>query len=65
LTAAADRFRFYTHQYKTGKGDIYYFCYEWGYQVLEQNKVLIVNWQKYMKPLSSLSLKINSSEYKH
>jgi predicted nucleic acid-binding Zn ribbon protein len=48
-------FRFYTHQFKTDKGEIYYFCYEWGYQVLQQQaKVLIVQWQKYMKPFSPL-----------
>lgn len=45
--------RFYTHQYKTDKGDIYHFCYEWGYQMLDNGKVLIVRWQNYMKPLSS------------
>ena len=47
-------FRFYTHRYKTGKGDIYNFCYEWGYQSLDQERVLIVQWQKYMKPLNTL-----------
>lgn len=47
-------FRFYTHQYKTAKGDTYYFCYEWGYLVLPQEKVLIVNWQDYMKPVSAI-----------
>ncbi|WP_224994602.1 hypothetical protein [Cesiribacter sp. SM1] len=48
-------FRFYTHQFKTDKGEVYYFCYEWGYQVLQQQgKVLIINWQKYMKPFSPL-----------
>lgn len=45
--------RFYTHQYRTEKGSIYYFCYEWGYQVLDQGKILIVNWQKYMKPFNT------------
>lgn len=46
-------FRFYTHQYRTEKGHTYYFCYEWGYQVLDQGKVLIVQWQKYMKPTNT------------
>lgn len=46
-------FRFYTHQYKTGKGNIYYFCYEWGYQVLDGERILIVQWQKYMKPIKT------------
>lgn len=48
-------FRFYTHQYHSGKGDIYFFCYEWGYKVLEGGKVLIVNWQNYMKPVNTSS----------
>ena len=43
-------YRFYTHQFKTAKGDTYYFCYEWGYQMLPEGKVRIVNWQDYMKP---------------
>lgn len=47
-------FRFYSHQYRTEKGAVYYFCYEWGYHVLEQGKIRIVNWQKYMKPLSTV-----------
>ena len=46
-------FKFYTHQYRTDKGATYYFCYEWGYQVLDNGKVLIVNWQNYMKPFST------------
>ena len=41
--------RFYTHQYKTAKGEIYYFCYEYGYQVISPEKVLIVTWQNYMR----------------
>jgi predicted nucleic acid-binding Zn ribbon protein len=48
-------FRFYTHQFKTRNGATYYFCYEWGYQILPEGKVLIVNWQDYMKPVSSLA----------
>ena len=48
-------FRFYTHQLKTAKGATYYFCYEWGYQVLAEGKVLILNWQDYMKPFETTS----------
>lgn len=40
-------FRFYTHQYQT-KEHTYYFCYEWGYRILENKKVNIITWQKYM-----------------
>lgn len=46
-------FRFFTHQYRTAKGDTYFFCYEWGYQVMPGGKVLIVNWQDYMRPVST------------
>ncbi len=47
--------RFYTHQYKTAKGEIYYFCYEFDYQLISKEKVIIVNWQKYMTPESHLN----------
>lgn len=42
-------FRYYTHQYLTQKGNTYHFCYEYGYLLLPEEKVLIVNWQPYMK----------------
>ncbi|GEO03121.1 hypothetical protein AAE02nite_07850 [Adhaeribacter aerolatus] len=43
-------FRYYTHQYQTRQGNIYNFCYEYGYLLLPEEKVLIVNWQSYMQP---------------
>jgi len=43
-------FRYYTHQYHTRQGNIYNFCYEYGYLLLPEEKVLIVNWQNYMVP---------------
>ena len=43
-------FNFFTHQYRTTKGNIYYFCYDYGYLPLAEEKVLIVNWQSYMQP---------------
>lgn len=46
-------YRFYTHQYRTEKGETYYFCYEYGYHVISNQKVLIVNWQNYMKAFST------------
>lgn len=52
-------FRFYTHQFKAKNGALYYFCYEWGYLVLPEEKVLIVNWQEYMKPSSALATSKN------
>lgn len=48
--------RFYSHQYKTNNGHVYYFCYEWGYKMVENEKVLIVQWQKNMKPFTPFLL---------
>ncbi|KAA5538735.1 DUF2116 family Zn-ribbon domain-containing protein [Adhaeribacter rhizoryzae] len=42
-------FRYFTHQYQTRQGNIYNFCYEYGYLLLPEEKVLIVNWQSYMQ----------------
>lgn len=41
-------FNHFTHQYKTHKGNTYHFCYDFGYLLLPEEKVLIVNWQTYM-----------------
>ena len=41
-------FNHYTHQYQTRKGNTYNFCYDYGYLLLPEEKVLIVNWQTYM-----------------
>jgi len=43
-------FRYHTHQYQTQKGNIYNFCYDYGYLLLPEEKVLLVNWQSYMQP---------------
>ena len=42
-------FKFFTHIYKTKTGFTYYFCYDFGYMPVEDDKILIVNWQEYMK----------------
>lgn len=42
-------FRYHTHQFQTRQGNLYHFCYEFGYLLLAQEKVLIVNWQPYME----------------
>jgi hypothetical protein len=42
-------FRYHTHQYQTRKGNTYTFCYDFGYLLLAEGKVLIVNWQPYMQ----------------
>ena len=43
-------FHYYTHQYKTKGGNTYYFCFDAGYRLLPENKVLLVLWQDYMQP---------------
>jgi predicted nucleic acid-binding Zn ribbon protein len=43
-------FNHFTHHYHTKSGTTYYFCYEYGYLLLPEDKVLIVNWQAYMAP---------------
>ncbi len=35
-------FKFFTHQYQTRKGDVYLFCYEYGYLPLEGDMFLLV-----------------------
>jgi hypothetical protein len=41
-------FRYFTNLYRTQKGNIYHFCYDYGYLLLAEDKVLIVNQQPYM-----------------
>lgn len=43
-------FRYHTHQYHTQQGNTYNFCYDYGYLLLPEDKLLIVNWQSYMVP---------------
>ena len=35
-------FKYLTHKYDTQKGDTYYFCYEFGYLLLDNDEVLLV-----------------------
>lgn len=42
---------FFTHYWKNKKGQVYLFCYEYGFLKLEENgkeKYLLVIWQEYM-----------------
>ncbi|MFD2513226.1 hypothetical protein ACFSRY_05065 [Pontibacter locisalis] len=41
-------FRHFTHLYRARNGNTYHFCYDYGYMLLEEEKMLIVNWQQYM-----------------
>lgn len=42
-------FQYHTHLFTSANGNTYFFCYEYGYLIIENGKkVLIVNEQKYM-----------------
>ena len=41
-------FDFFTHTYRTDKGIIYYFIYEYGYTLIEDEKIVLVTYQDYM-----------------
>ncbi len=43
-------FDFHTHIYRTNSGMIYYFCYEYGYTLAPEEKVILVTYQPYMNP---------------
>jgi len=45
-------FRYFTSLYKTRDGNEYWFCYDIGYMFLDENKIRIVEYQKYMKVYS-------------
>jgi hypothetical protein len=48
LELAGFDFRYLTQIYRTQKGNTYHLCYDYGYMLLPEEKVLIVNWQPYM-----------------
>lgn len=48
LELAGFDFRYITHQFRTHKGNVYNFCYDYGYLLLPEDKMLIVNWQPCM-----------------
>lgn len=54
LEQAGFDFRYFTSQYRTNRGNVYNFCYDFGYLLLPESKVLIVNYQPYMdsKPVN-------------
>ena len=41
-------FDFFTHNYRTDKGMMYYFVYEYGYSLIENEKIVLVTYQEYM-----------------
>lgn len=43
--------KFFTHFWKNGRGDVYLFCYEFGFLGKHENgrsKYILVEWQEYM-----------------
>jgi hypothetical protein len=36
-------FKYHTHIYKNKKGDVYYFCFDYGYLPLDNDWYLVVN----------------------
>ncbi|QCR21114.1 hypothetical protein [Pontibacter sp. SGAir0037] len=48
LELAGFDFRYFTQLYRTQRGNTYHLCYDYGYLLLPEEKVLIVNWQPYM-----------------
>ena len=43
-------FKHLTHTWKSNGGNLYYFCYDYGYtQTMDPEKVLIIQYQDYMK----------------
>ena len=43
--------KFFTHYWKNTKGQVYWFCYDFGFLAIEKEgkqKYLIVQWQDYM-----------------
>jgi len=44
--------KYFTHYWKNPKGNIYLFCYEYGFMEKKEEravKYVLVKWQKYMK----------------
>jgi hypothetical protein len=50
LQSLGMNFKYYTHSWESNGGNIYFFAYDYGYtQAIEQEKVLIIQQQDYMK----------------
>ena len=52
ITAAGFNPKYFTHYWKNQKGDVYLFCYEFGFLKRTENgksKYILVEWQDYMK----------------
>lgn len=49
LLALGFNFKYFTNIYHTKTGSEYCFCYDHGFMLLDNGKVLLVNYQAYMK----------------
>lgn len=49
LTGEGFNFKYFTHYWKAKNGNLYFFCYEYGYRDLKDGKYMLVTWQDYMK----------------
>ena len=48
LSKSGLNFTYHTNIYTTGKGRIYYYCYDYGYCFLDDNVVLVVKKESYI-----------------
>lgn len=51
LTSVGFNPKYFTHYWKNQKGNVYLFCYEYGYLAIKKeniDKYLLVHWQDYM-----------------
>ncbi|MGF1636824.1 MAG: hypothetical protein ACFCUU_07100 [Cyclobacteriaceae bacterium] len=44
-------FNFFTHIYRAKNGSLYYFIYEYGYGLEQDEKIVLVTYQSYMNPV--------------
>ena len=56
-------FRFFSSIFRTSSGNIYRLCYDYGYTNVADNKILIINYQSYMKRKPSFMEEIFLSEF--
>ncbi len=41
-------FKYYTHTWNAKNGNLYHFCYEYGFRDLMDGKYMLITWQDYM-----------------
>lgn len=51
-------FNFFTSVYRTNGGNVYWFCYDYGFRrFLKNNKYQLVKWQPYMEKATAMIVK--------